>query len=254
MSVSPRPWHGGVLSSPAAMVWLAFAILLFAVQPLRVDIKDPELRAAGLTQASVVPDLWLPVFGFSSDTIIKIRPSVDLRVLTFGFLPANIGDAPALAKPGPNGVPWVVPLGFFALFMAALEALLAVAMHGREEKLIRPLVRAAGIFLVIWSFYGHQPFWDWFLAGIFPTSPDLLYNTNTVISLAGQHLTLVLVSSIITVAIGLTVGILVTRDEFREFMPFVSDVVNTGQRCLRWRWSPSWRPSSASASGPRSSH
>lgn len=229
VSAARRPWHGGVLSSPAVMVWLVFAILLFAVQPLRVDIKDPELRASGLTVASIVPDLWLPVFSLSSSTIIQIRPSVDLRVLAFGLLPANVGDAPALAKPGPNGVPWVVSLGFFALFMAVLEGLLAVVLHGRDEKLVRPLVRAAGIFLVIWSFYGHQPFWDWFLASIFPTSPDLLYNSNTIISLAGQHLTLVLISSIVTVAVGLTVGILVTRDEFREFLPFVSDVVNTGQ-------------------------
>lgn len=229
MKPAARPWHGGALSSPAPLVWLVLAVVLFAVQPLRVHIKDPQLQAAGLTEASAVPDLWLPVFSFSSSTFIEVRPSSDLRVLTFGLLPANIGDAPVVAQGSTTGTPWSLPLGFFALFMAVVEGILAIAMHGREEKLVRPLVRAAGIFLVIWSFYGHEPFWDWFLAAIFPTSPDLLYNSNSVISLAGQHLTLVLISSIITVAIGLTVGILVTRDEFREFLPFVSDVVNTGQ-------------------------
>jgi osmoprotectant transport system permease protein len=122
-----------------------------------------------------------------------------------------------------------VSLGWFALLMVAIESVLGWAYSRREEKLVRPLVRAAGIFLVIWSFYGHEPFWDWFLGSIFPTSPDLLYNSNTVISLAGQHLTLVVISSVITVAMGLTLGIMVTRSEFREFLPLVTDIVNSGQ-------------------------
>jgi osmoprotectant transport system permease protein len=216
--------------TPAALVWLAFAVLLFLAMNVRETIHDPQLRASGVKEATIVPDLWLPVFHLSPSTVLKIQGSDDLRVLTFGILPAVVSDSPnPAATTGAAGEPARVSLGWFALFMVLVEGLLGLFYSSREEKLVRPLVRAAGIFLVIWSFYGHEPFWDWMLHGIFPTSPDLLYNSNTVISLAGQHLTLVLVSSIITVAIGLALGIMVTRAEFREFLPLVSDVVNSGQ-------------------------
>ncbi len=211
------------------LTWLVVAALIFAASLVTVNIKDPELRAAGLVEAPLMPELWLPIFRLSPSTMVDLRGTSDLRVLTFGALPAIIGDASAAVADTEQGTPWHVSLAWFAVFMAVLEGILAAATRDRDEKLVRPLVRAAGIFLVIWSFYGHEPFWDWFLSGMFPTSPDLLYNSNTIISLAGQHLTLVLFSSIITVAVGLTVGILVTREGSREFLPLVSDIVNTGQ-------------------------
>jgi len=216
--------------TPAVLVWLGLAVLLFACLAVRETIHDPQLRAAGVKEATIVPDLWLPVFTFNGSTLLSIRGSDDLRVLTFGLTPAVVSDSPnPAAATDQAGKPARVTLGWFALFMVLVEGLLGLRYYGGDEKLVRPLVRAAGIFLVIWSFYGHEPFWDWLLHGIFPTSPDLLYNSNTVISLAGQHLTLVLVSSVITVAIGLALGIMVTRAEFREFLPLVSDVVNSGQ-------------------------
>jgi len=215
--------------TPAALVWLAFAVLLFALLGARTTVKDPELRDAGLLHSTVVPDLWLPVFNLSNSTLLNIRGANDLRVLTFGALPAVVGDNPNPTAADGEGVPWRVSLGWFALVMVAVESVLGWAYSRREEKLVRPLVRAAGIFLVIWSFYGHEPFWDWFLGSIFPSSPDLLYNSNTVISMAGQHLTLVVISSVITVAMGLALGIMVTRSEFREFLPLVTDIVNSGQ-------------------------
>ncbi len=214
----------------AAGVWLAFAVLLFALLAVHHRVKDPELRSAGITEASIVPDLWVPVVRLSSATLLNITATNDLRAVTFGIVPAVVTDDPNPAATASGaGTPWTVSLGWFALLMVVVEAGLGLAYAGRDEKLVRPLVRAAGIFLVIWSFYGHEPFWDWFLSTVFPTSPDLLYNSNTVISLAGQHLTLVVISSIITVAVGLALGIMVTRSEFREFLPLVSDVVSSGQ-------------------------
>ena len=216
--------------TPAALVWLVLAVLLFVAVSYRVTIHDPQLRDAGVKQASVVPDLWLPVFTFNGSTLLDIKGSPDLRVVTFGILPAVVTDSanPEQAT-GKAGAPWRVSLGWFALFMVLVEGLMGLRYAGKDEKLIRPLVRAAGIFLVIWSFYGHEPFWDWLLHGVFPTSPDLLYNSNTVINLAGQHLALVVISSVITIAIGLALGIMVTRAEFREFLPLVTDIVNSGQ-------------------------
>lgn len=208
----------------ASLAWLVLAAVLFALEPVQIQITDPELREAVGETDALSPDLWLPVFGFSGDTIFDLQATNDLRVLTFGLIEAEVDAESAIATRDGSA-----SLGWFALFMAVLEGFLAWAYRERQEKLIRPLVRAAGTFVVIWSFYGHEPFWDWMLHGLFPTSPDLLYNSNTLISLAGQHLELVIVSSILTITIGLTLGIAVTRSTFREFLPLLSDVVNSGQ-------------------------
>ncbi len=50
-----------------------------------------------------------------------------------------------------------------------------------------------------------------------------------VIEFAAQHLELVIVSSLITIPAGLIFGILVTRDDFRELLPLVNNLVNSGQ-------------------------
>jgi osmoprotectant transport system permease protein len=208
----------------ASLAWLVLAVVLFALQAVEVPVTDPELQQVVGQSDSFTPDLWLPTFGLSSATLVDMQADNDLRVLTFGLLDVpDEGERPIASDAG------AVSLAWFVVFMALLEAFLAWAFREREEKLVRPLVRAAGTFIVIWSFYGHEPFWDWLLRGLFPTSPDLLYNSNTLISLAGQHLELVIISSILTIAIGLTLGITVTRAAFREFLPLLSDVVNSGQ-------------------------
>lgn len=208
----------------ASLAWLVLAAVLFALQPVTVQITDPELRQAVGDTASFTPDLWLPLFRLGGSTILDMEATNDMRVLGFGLFDAEVDADEALASDAGS-----VSLGWFAAFMAVVEGLLAWAFRDREEKLIRPLVRAAGTFVVIWSFYGHEPFWDWMLHSLFPKSPDLLYNSNTLISLAAQHLELVIISSILTIAIGLTLGISVTRAAFREFLPLVTDVVNSGQ-------------------------
>lgn len=208
----------------ASLAWALLAVALFALEPVQVQITDPELRVAVGESDSFTPDIWLPLVGFDDATVLDVQASNDLRVLGFGLFDAETdADAAIADKTGSLSLAW------FAVFMALLETGLAWVFRNREEKLVRPLVRAAGTFIVIWSFYGHEPFWDWLLHGLFPTSPDLLYNSNTLVSMAAQHLELVIVSSIVTIAIGLTLGIAVTRVAFREFLPLVSDIVNSGQ-------------------------
>lgn len=208
----------------AALAWALLALATFALESVQVPVTDPQLRDAVGDRAELMPDVWLPIIGFDGGTVLDFGASDDLRALTFGLLGAETDPEVAL-----EADTWNASLGWALVFMALLEGALAWAFRDRDEKLARPLVRAAGAFLVIWSFYGHEPFWDWLLRGLFPTSPDLLYNSSTLISLAGQHLELVLVSSAITIVIGLALGILVTRGDFREFLPLVSDVVNSGQ-------------------------
>jgi osmoprotectant transport system permease protein len=154
----------------------------------------------------VVPSLWLPTFGFSSSRVIDIGA-------------VNTG----------------VSLVFFTLGFVVLEVAMAYFFRGSDDKLVRPLVRVAGVFLVFWSFYGHEIFWDNLLASLFPNAlrggadVEILHPQNSVITFAGEHLELVIVSSFLTIPIGLLIGIFVTREDYREFLPLMTNLVNLGQ-------------------------
>ena len=183
------------LVSGAALAWLGFALFMFLLSFLSFDLKNLPQETGTL-----VPTLWLPTLGVSPATIIHVG--------TFS-----------------TGITLIPFLVLFAL----VEWGLAYLYRDRDEKLVRPLFRTAAIFLTFWSFFGHLPLWDIFLSWLFPSSPRVLYPQGSVIGLTADHLELVLLSSLITVSIGLALGILVTRDQFREFLPLVSDFVNAGQ-------------------------
>jgi hypothetical protein len=101
-------------------------------------------------RANLRPDLWVPTLGFNPDVIIDI-------------IPTNTS----------------IPLLWFALIVAILELGLFFYYRTREERLIRPLWRVATIFLLFWSFFGHEPFWDALLSQIFPTSRQLVHPNAT---------------------------------------------------------------------------
>ncbi len=151
-------------------------------------------------RASLQPNLWVFSLSLSSERLLNISP------LDTG-----------------------VPLVAFTLAFAVVELFLFVYFGGRDEKLIRPLIRVVGVFLLFWSIFGHEPLWDYVLGLIFPTSNQLVHPNGTVIEFAAQHLELVFVSSLITIPAGLLLGIIVTRDEFREVLPLVNNLVNSGQ-------------------------
>ena len=187
----------GLLLPRSALVWAALALLLVPLGLIEFTLQDQ--RHAG-ELATLAPSLWLPLLGFSSETII------DVGAIDTG-----------------------IHLSIFLALFAVIEAALANAYRGREDTIVRPLARAATIFLVFWSLFGHLPIWDGFLGTVFPTSSRLLYPRATVVGLTAEHLELVIVSSLITVSVGLLLGILVTRDQFREFLPLVTNFVNAGQ-------------------------
>ncbi|NDJ60027.1 MAG: ABC transporter permease [Chloroflexi bacterium] len=151
-------------------------------------------------RASLEPNLWLFSIVGSPDTILEIVP-IDTDV----------------------------PLFIFTLAFAIIELLLFIFLRHTSDKLVRPLVRVAGVFLLFWSIYGHEPLWDYVLGSIFPTSNQLVHPNATVIEFTAQHLELVFVSSLITISAGLTFGVIVTRENFREILPLVNNLVNSGQ-------------------------
>ncbi|QPC81267.1 ABC transporter permease [Phototrophicus methaneseepsis] len=151
-------------------------------------------------RASLQVNLWLFSLATSSERVLRI-------------LPLNTG----------------VPLYLFTLGFAVLEFVLYFFYQRKGDKLIKPLVRVVGVFFLFWSIFGHEPLWDFVLHGIFPTSAQLVHPNATVIEFAAQHLELVIVSSLITIPAGLLFGILVTREDFRELLPLVNNLVNSGQ-------------------------
>lgn len=151
-------------------------------------------------RASLAPQWWLFTMGPSSSVIVDISPF-------------NTGIA----------------LYWFTLGFALVELGLALYYGNQEEKLVRPLIRAAGVFLLFWSLFGNEPLWDFMLSNIFPANRQLIHPSSTVIEFTAEHLELVIVSSLITIPVGLFIGILVTRSNFRELLPLANNIVNSGQ-------------------------
>jgi osmoprotectant transport system permease protein len=151
-------------------------------------------------RASLRPNLWLFTLGLSAERIIDVGPF-------------------------DSGIALV----WYALIFSAIEGGLFYFLRDREEKIFRPLIRVVGVFLLFWSIFGHEPLWDFILSWMFPTSRQLVHPNGTVIEFTAQHLELVFVSSLITIPAGLIFGIGVTRDQFRQLLPLVNNLVNSGQ-------------------------
>lgn len=73
------------------------------------------------------------------------------------------------------------------------------------------------------------PAWRRVLGGVFPDETRLLYPDATPLTLVWQHLELVLISSALSLVVGLALGIFVTRPAGSDFYGVVADLTNLGQ-------------------------
>lgn len=90
---------------------------------------------------------------------------------------------------------------------------------------IRATAIAAGAGLLL-----TQPgVWESALRLVYPAQRAVLYPLADLGTLAREHLTLVAASSGLTAAVGISLGVLVTRPAGRAFMPLVSSFVSLGQ-------------------------
>ncbi|MEX2534146.1 MAG: ABC transporter permease [Trueperaceae bacterium] len=197
MTASRAESRGDFVVPTAVLAWVGVSLLLIVLSFIQVELQDRRFMAE---MATLAPTFWLPTLGFSELTLLHV-----------------------------GAVNTDVPLFYAALLFAIIEVALAYAYRSSEYTIVRPLVRAATIFLAFWSLFGSLTIWDAILGAVFPLSTRLLYPRATVIGLAAEHLELIIVSSIITVSVGLALGILVTRLQFREFLPLVSNFVSAGQ-------------------------
>lgn len=172
------------------------------------------------------------ITGYVQDQLQEYFPRADLNINLWLLSVGSANDTLIKVTPEDTGI----PLFWFVWGFVILEIFLVYYFANRTgrreiEKLIHPLIRAAGVFLFFWSLFGHEPLWDLLLGRIFSESAQLtsVYTGSRVSIFVSQHLELVIVSSIIIIPTGLLLGILVTRAEFREFLPLANIVVNSAQ-------------------------
>lgn len=98
-------------------------------------------------------------------------------------------------------------------------------MSRRWRGMIGVLV-AGAVFAYICT---RQDWWSAALAALFPTLPQTTFPSATVAELVTQHLQIVLISSALTISVGLPLGIWVTRPSGRDFREIVAAAVDFGQ-------------------------
>jgi len=71
--------------------------------------------------------------------------------------------------------------------------------------------------------------WEQVLRGLFPDARNVLHPRGTLASFALEHLAIVGLSSAVTIAIGVPLGVFVTRPAGLQFKPLVASAVDLGQ-------------------------
>lgn len=74
-----------------------------------------------------------------------------------------------------------------------------------------------------------QDWWAATLEHLFPSLPQAVFPSATVAQLVGQHLAIVIISSGLTIAVGIPLAIWVTRPSGRDFRDLVAAAVDFGQ-------------------------
>ena len=98
--------------------------------------------------------------------------------------------------------------------------------RGLRLRELRGPTIAAVVYLVLATM---PALWAYVLHALFPNERRVLYPDATMVEMIGQHLALVVVSSLLSVAIGVGLGIFVTRPAGRDFFDVVTDISNLGQ-------------------------
>ncbi|MBI4296038.1 MAG: ABC transporter permease [Chloroflexi bacterium] len=90
--------------------------------------------------------------------------------------------------------------------------------------LVLALLGAAFIALL-----ANMDLWEAALHFLFPSQPQVIYPGGSLLSLVARHLQLVIISSGLTMLIGVPLGIWVTRPGGASFLPIVNDLTSFGQ-------------------------
>ena len=98
----------------------------------------------------------------------------------------------------------------------------------RRSSTRRWLVLAAFV-AAFFVLIANMGWWDAALGFLFPNESPVLYPSASLLTLVWEHIQLVAMSSALTIAIGVPLGIWVTRPAGRSFLPIVTDLTSIGQ-------------------------
>jgi len=97
--------------------------------------------------------------------------------------------------------------------------------RSRLRPFLAPTV-AAAVYLALAAY---PPIWEAVLGAMFPDEARLIYQQADMLTLIGQHLAMVAVSSVLSALIGVSLGVFVTRPAGTDFFDTVADIANLGQ-------------------------
>jgi len=80
-------------------------------------------------------------------------------------------------------------------------------------------------FLII----ANMSWWENALRLLFPDESSVIHPRTSLLVLVGEHLEMVLISSSITILVGIPLGVWVTRPSGKNFLPIITDVTSFGQ-------------------------
>lgn len=93
---------------------------------------------------------------------------------------------------------------------------------------LKPFLWPTVAFAVYLALAASPGLWEQVLGALFPNESRLLYQ-EPMLELVGQHLVMVGISSVLSVVIGMALGIFVTRPIGADYFDTVSDMANFGQ-------------------------
>lgn len=97
---------------------------------------------------------------------------------------------------------------------------------GRVARMLVWPTVAFGVYLALAAL---PALWANALGRLFPDETRLLYPDATMLEMIGQHLAMVALSSLLSVVIGIGLGVFVTRPVGRDYFDVVQDLTNLGQ-------------------------
>ncbi len=99
-------------------------------------------------------------------------------------------------------------------------------MHNRQISRWIFLAIFIGAFVVL---IANMSWWENALRFFFPSESHVIHPRANLLVLVGEHLELVLISSSITIIVGIPLGVWVTRPSGKNFLPIITDITSLGQ-------------------------
>ncbi len=99
-------------------------------------------------------------------------------------------------------------------------------MHNRQISRWIFLAIFIGAFVVL---IANMCWWENTLRFLFPSESHVIHPRASLLVLVGEHLELVLISSSITILVGIPLGVWVTRPSGQNFLPIITDITSFGQ-------------------------